>query len=100
MANGLSPKSKMQKAHINQDMRTKRPPRTLSFHKLYLSLFFKGFRTISGGFFTLFGLHGKDWVDSCDFLAVESQVLMQLSPEKCVYYRQGRRAISQIKSTL
>jgi hypothetical protein len=46
------------------------------------------------------GLHGKDWVDSCDFFAVESQALMQLSPEKCAYYRRGRRAISLIKSSL
>jgi hypothetical protein len=46
------------------------------------------------------GLHGKDWVDSCDLFAVESQALMQLSPSKCAYYRRGRRAVSQIKSSL
>lgn len=46
------------------------------------------------------GLHGKDWVESCDLFAVESQALMQLSPGKCAYYRQGRRAISLIKSSL
>ena len=46
------------------------------------------------------GLHGKDWVDSCDLFAVESQALMELSPGKCAYYRQGRRAISLIKSSL
>ena len=46
------------------------------------------------------GLHGKDWVESCDLFAVESQALMQLSPEKCAYYRRGRRAISLIKSSL
>ncbi|MGK7953864.1 MAG: IS4 family transposase [Crocosphaera sp.] len=46
------------------------------------------------------GLHGKDWVDSCDLFAVESQALMQLSPGKASYYRQGRRAISLIKSSL
>ncbi len=45
------------------------------------------------------GLHGKDWVDSCDLFTVESQALMQLSPRKCAYYRQGRRAISLIKSS-
>ncbi len=46
------------------------------------------------------GLHGKDWIDSCDLLAVESRALMQLSPGKCAYYQQGRRAISLIKSSL
>ena len=46
------------------------------------------------------GLHGKDWVDSCDLLDVESRALMQLSPGKASYYRQGRRAISLIKSSL
>ncbi|MGK7882478.1 MAG: IS4 family transposase [Crocosphaera sp.] len=46
------------------------------------------------------GLHGKDWVDSCDSLDVESQALMQLSVGKAAYYRQGRRAISLIKSSL
>ncbi|EAZ92543.1 transposase, partial [Crocosphaera chwakensis] len=46
------------------------------------------------------GIHGKDWVDSCDLLAVESQALMQLSPGKCAYYGQGQRAISFIKSSL
>ena len=46
------------------------------------------------------GLHGKDWVDSCDLFAVESQALMQLSPGKCAYYRQGLRAISLIESSL
>ncbi len=45
------------------------------------------------------GLHGKDWVDSCDLFAIESQALMQLSPGKCADYRQGRRAISLIKSS-
>ncbi len=44
------------------------------------------------------GLYGKDWVDSYDLFAVESQALIQLSPEKCSYYQQGRRAISKIKS--
>jgi hypothetical protein len=46
------------------------------------------------------GLHGKDWVDSCDLFAIESQALMQLSPEKCDYYQRGRRAVSLIKSSL
>ncbi len=46
------------------------------------------------------GLHGKDWVESCDLFAVESLALMQLSPGKCDYYRQGLRAISLIKSSL
>ena len=43
------------------------------------------------------GLHGKDWAESCELFAVESQALMQLSPEKCAYYRRGRRAVSLIK---
>ena len=46
------------------------------------------------------GLHGKDWVDSCYLFALESQVLMQLSPGKCAYYRQGRRTISLIQASL
>ncbi len=46
------------------------------------------------------GLHGKDWVESCELFTVESQALMQLSPGKCAYYRRGRRAVSQIKSSL
>ena len=46
------------------------------------------------------GLHGKDWVESCDLFTVEAQALMQLSPEKRAYYRRGRRAISLIKSSL
>ena len=28
------------------------------------------------------GLHGKDWVESCELFAVESQALMQLSPRE------------------
>ncbi|WP_035798635.1 hypothetical protein [Crocosphaera chwakensis] len=46
------------------------------------------------------GLHGKDWVVNCDLFAVESQALMQISPGKCAYYRQERRAISLINSSL
>ena len=44
------------------------------------------------------GLHGKDWVDSCDLLAVESRALIQLTGGKCAYYQRGQRAISLIKS--
>jgi hypothetical protein len=47
------------------------------------------------------GLHGKDWVDSCQLFSVESQALMQLSPQKSDHYRRGKRAIiSQIQSSL
>lgn len=46
------------------------------------------------------GLHGKDWVESCELFAVESQALMQSSPEKCAYSRRERRAVSQIKFSL
>jgi hypothetical protein len=46
------------------------------------------------------GLHGKDWVDSCQLFSVESQALMQLSPHKRDYYRRGQRAASQIQSSL
>lgn len=44
------------------------------------------------------GLHGRDWVESLEFFAEETEELMRLSPHKRQNYQRGQRAAKLIRS--